>query len=68
MNPTLKTANWLATHGTSDEVLPYDVSKAQIETLQAEGFNIEFKSYDKPHTMVEEEVAYIKEWMQSKMS
>lgn len=68
MNPSLKDANWLVTHGSSDEVLPYEVTKAQIETLQVEGFHIEFQSYDKAHTMIEEEVVYIKEWMQAKMS
>lgn len=68
MTPALKNANWFCTHGTSDEVLPYDISKAQIDKLQSKEFNIEFKSYDKAHTMVEDEVADIKSWMQSKMS
>jgi len=68
MNPALKNANWLATHGTSDEVLPYEVSKSQIETLQASGLNIDFQTYDKAHTMIEEEVAYIKNWIQDKMN
>ena len=63
MNPELKTANWLCTHGTSDAVLPYNTSKAQIEVLQNGGFKIDFKSYYKDHTMVEEEVHMIKEWI-----
>lgn len=67
MNPSLKDANWFCTHGTSDEVLPFDTSKTQIEVLQKNGFTIEFKSYDKAHTMIEEEIADIKAWMQSKM-
>ncbi len=63
MNPDLKDANWLCTHGTSDDVLPYDTSKSQIEELKKNGFSIDFKSYDKDHTMIEEEVAMIKEWI-----
>ena len=66
MNPELKNANWLCTHGTSDEVLPYAQSKTQIETLQNAGFNISFKSYDKAHTLVEEELSMIKSWIQDK--
>ncbi|MCF6243797.1 MAG: serine esterase [Sulfurovum sp.] len=67
MNPDLKNANWLCTHGTSDEVLPYDTSKTQVETLQNAGFNIEFKSYDKAHTIVEDELRMIKTWVQNKL-
>jgi phospholipase/carboxylesterase len=66
MNPDLKTANWLCTHGASDGVLPYATSKAQIEVLQKGGFDITFKSYDKDHTMVEEEVQVIKEWIEKR--
>jgi len=67
MNPDLKSANWLCTHGTSDAVLPYNTSKAQVETLQKAGFHIEFKSYDKDHTIVEEELHMIKAWIESKI-
>ena len=66
MNPALKDANWLCTHGTHDDVLPYATSKAQVETLQNAGFNIEFKSYPKVHTIAEDELRMIKEWIQSK--
>lgn len=66
MNPSLKTANWLCTHGTSDGVLPYETSKTQVETLQTSGMHIEFKTYDKDHTVVEEELQMIKEWIQHK--
>ncbi len=63
MNMDLKTADWLCTHGTSDGVLPYKTTKAQIEVLQKAGFNIEFKNYDKDHTMIEDEIQMIKEWI-----
>jgi len=66
MNPNVKTANWLCTHGTYDEVLPYETSKAQVETLQKGGFEIDFKSYDKTHTIAEEELKMFEEWIKSK--
>ena len=67
MNPDLKDVNWLCTHGTHDDVLPFSTSKAQVETLQNGGFNITFKSYPKVHTIAEDELAMIKEWLISKI-
>jgi len=65
MNPALKDANWLCTHGTHDDVLPYSTSKAQVKTLQNGGFHIDFKSYPKVHTIAEDELKMIKEWIKS---
>lgn len=59
--------NWLCTHGTSDEVLPFETSKLQVEALQKENFDITFKSYPKPHTLIQEEIAMIKEWIQERL-
>jgi phospholipase/carboxylesterase len=67
MNPALKNANWLCTHGTSDAVLPYDVSKAQVAKLQENALNIDFKTYDKDHTLVEVELSMIKEWIEARL-
>jgi phospholipase/carboxylesterase len=67
MNPALKNANWLCTHGSHDDVLPFSTSKAQIETLQNAGFRIEFKSYPKVHTIAEDELHMIKTWIVSKL-
>jgi len=66
MNPNINTSNWLCTHGTSDGVLPFDTSKEQVETLQNGGFEITFKSYDKDHNVVEDELMMIKEWIKTR--
>ena len=66
MNPDVKSANWLCTHGTYDEVLPYETSKAQVETLQEGGFEIDFKSYDKTHTIAEEELKMFEAWIRNR--
>ena len=63
MNTEVKTSRWLCTHGTFDDVLPYETSKAQIETLQNGGFDITFKSYDKAHNVDEDELKMIREWL-----
>ena len=63
MNLDLKDANWLCTHGTEDNILPYSTSQAQVKTLQDGGFNIDFIGYDKDHTIVAQELDMIKEWI-----
>lgn len=66
MNPNVKNSHWLCTHGTYDDVLPYETSKAQVETLQEGGFDIEFKNYNKLHTIAEDELKMIEAWIKSK--
>ena len=66
MNQEVKTSHWLCTHGTYDDVLPYSTSKAQVEVLQNGGLDIEFKSYEKTHTIAEDELKMLKEWIASK--
>ena len=63
MNPKVKEARWLCTHGTDDGVLPYVESKSQVELLQNGGFDIEFKSYAKEHTIDRDELDMISEWI-----
>jgi phospholipase/carboxylesterase len=66
MNTELKNASWLCTHGTQDEVLPFDTSKEQVEYLQNNNFDIEFKAYDKTHTIDNEELTMISSWIKDK--
>ncbi|RLA63965.1 MAG: serine esterase [Epsilonproteobacteria bacterium] len=63
INPKVKTSNWLCTHGTYDDVLPYQNSKEQIETLQNAGFPIVFKAYEKAHTIAEDELQMLRNWI-----
>ena len=67
MNQDVKASNWLCTHGTYDEVLPFSTSKEQVEVLQNGGFDIEFKSYKKDHTIAEDELMMLVEWVKSKL-
>ena len=65
MNPSVKKSKWLCTHGRVDDVLPYVESKTQVKVLQDAGLEVEFHSYDKPHTIVKEEVIMIREWIKN---
>ena len=63
LNKDVLKSNWLCTHGTLDEVLPYDTSKEQVQVLQGGGFDIEFKSYEKEHTIDRDELEMISKWI-----
>ncbi|MEN8304403.1 MAG: alpha/beta fold hydrolase [Campylobacterota bacterium] len=67
MNPDVNNSNWLCTHGTYDNVLAYETSREQVEALQNGGFDIEFKSYEKDHTIIEDELSMISEWMKKRL-
>ena len=66
MNPDVNAKNWLCTHGTSDQVLPYETSKAQVKILQDGGFDIEFVTYDKEHNIDGDELKMISEWIKER--
>lgn len=63
MNPHVNDSNWLCTHGTYDDILPFETTRSQIELLQSRGFDITFKSYPKEHTIAEDELKMITEWI-----
>ncbi|MEN8147578.1 MAG: serine esterase [Campylobacterota bacterium] len=65
MQPERMEANWLCTHGTNDNVLAFETSKEQVKTLQKGGFEIEFKAYEKDHSIDSEELAHIGTWIKS---
>ena len=65
MNVEVKKAKWLCTHGTEDLVLDFCTSKEQIEFLQEQNFNVEFKAYNKDHSIDREELSYISQWIKN---
>ena len=66
MNQNVKASTWLCTHGIYDEVLPFGTSREQVKVLQNGGFDIAFKSYEKDHTIAEDELMMLAEWIKSK--
>jgi phospholipase/carboxylesterase len=68
MNPALKDANWLCTHGIYDDVLAFETTKKQIDELIEGGMDIKFVAYDKAHQIIDEETEYIRRWMADKFN
>ena len=66
MNPKVNQGQWFCSHGYEDEVLPFVQSQAQVQSLQEGGFEIDFRTYHKPHTITLEEIKDIKAWIASR--
>ena len=66
MNIDASNSSWLCTHGIFDDVLPFSTSKEQVEVLQNGGFEIEFKSYQKDHTIDRDELEMIAQWIRER--
>jgi len=64
-NPNVKNSHWLCTHGINDDVLPFEQSKQQIEKLHDNGFEVEFKAYDKDHSIDRDELEMISQWVRN---
>ena len=50
-SPVARTQKIFVTHGTMDQVLPFTETAAQIKALQGMGLPIEWRKYDKEHTV-----------------
>jgi phospholipase/carboxylesterase len=66
MNPNVNNSNWLCTHGTYDDILPFETTRSQIEFLQNNGFDIIFKSFPKEHSIAEDELDMLAEWIRTR--
>lgn len=60
---------WLVTHGTQDQQLSVEITRAQVKILQDAGFAIEYREFDKAHTFdFEQEIPFVREWILEKIS
>jgi len=67
INPDVKENKFLSTHGTYDMVLPLQTSQEQVEYLQDNGFNINFKVYEKEHSIDRDELTMIGDWIKERL-
>jgi phospholipase/carboxylesterase len=65
MNHDVIHSRWLCTHGIYDRVLPLQTSREQVQILQDGGFEIEFRSYEKEHSIDRDELMMISEWIKN---
>jgi phospholipase/carboxylesterase len=69
MNPDVNHGDWLITHGTEDDLLPVETTRAQIKVLQDGGFKIDYREYRKSHTIdLGRELRDIREWISQRVA
>jgi phospholipase/carboxylesterase len=67
LSSVIKSQHFLVTHGHSDPVIPLDPVKKQYARLNGFDLNLEFKTYQKVHTMLPEEISEISAWFRERM-
>ncbi|HYR82728.1 MAG TPA: serine esterase [Terriglobia bacterium] len=68
MNQKANSGDWLVTHGTQDEILPVENTRAQISILIDGGFRIDYREYRKAHTIdIEIELPEIRDWLMARL-
>ena len=69
LNPEVNHGDWLITHGTQDEMLPVQVTRAQMRALREGGFEIDYREYPKTHTIdADRELPEIREWIGNRLN
>ncbi len=62
--PVAKEQRVLVTHGRQDPLIPFENVKQQMEELRAGGIQIEWREFNMPHTIIDEEIAVIREFIE----
>lgn len=66
LSPVAREQRFLITHGTMDPMIPFDAVKQQVTSLKAAGLNIEWREFEKGHTISgEEELAVIRDFVRA---
>jgi phospholipase/carboxylesterase len=61
--PVARQQRLLMTHGTGDPLVPIAGVRTQIPLLKAAGINVEWREFNKPHTMIEEEIMVVRDFV-----
>lgn len=67
LTPAARARKYLVTHGLQDPLLPFEVTAAQCRQLRELGLDLEFRPYDKAHTMLPDEVRDIRAWLTARL-
>lgn len=66
LSPVAKQQRILVTHGTKDTMVPFAKARPQMQLLENAGLNLQFRSFEKGHTLAgEEEVDLIREFVRA---
>lgn len=63
LSPVARRQRLLLTHGTADPLVPMAQVRPQIPLLKAAGLNVEWCEFDKVHTIIEEEIVLVRDFV-----
>jgi len=63
LSPVAKQQRILVTHGRQDPLIPFSDVKKQMELLRAGGVPLEWREFNKAHTIIDEEIEIIREFV-----
>jgi len=62
-SPVAKEQRVLVTHGRQDPLIPFADVKKQMEQLKAGGIALEWHEFEKPHTIIDEEITLLRRFI-----
>ena len=62
-SPVAKEQRLFVTHGRQDPLIPFADVKRQMEQLQTGGLQLEWHEFDKPHTIIEQEIEVMRKFV-----
>ena len=65
LSPVARQQRLLMTHGTGDPLILIDPVRGQIPLLKAAGINVEWREFQKEHTIAEEEIVVIRDFVRA---
>ena len=65
LSPVAMQQRLLATHGTLDPLIPFAMARGQIQQLKAAGLNVEWHEFAKVHTIAEDEIAVVRDFVRA---
>jgi phospholipase/carboxylesterase len=66
--PAARSQKFLITHGRHDPMVPFEPARKQFQELRRLGIDLEFVAYEKDHTMLQEELADVANWLRGRIS
>jgi len=58
----------LMCHGRQDPVVPYELGDGSRKLLEAQGYAVDFRSYNMPHSVCAQEIDDISQWLQTRLN
>jgi phospholipase/carboxylesterase len=65
LSPVARQQRLLLTHGSGDPLLPIAQVRPQIPMLKAASINVEWCEFDKVHTIIEEEIVLVRDFVRA---